>query len=233
MVAGHVGAHVSPGVGELDRGEDLVGETDEFGIVVAEQAQQQAPHRLSRTCGVRAQGSKRCIARDLQIGAKSRQQILEGRQGQAALGDGVVQRHEHRMAGFTMETEVQFLLPGVERFAAVTVVLGLVGKVVCRAEKGVERDHVGPQGRGHEARSHRKILVVDARKLLAVAVGALHGPRTGGWGQPGQRLAGGAGVAARLGGHARTSAAQNCTDHGRGPLRSGAPSPTARLCRVM
>ncbi len=89
VVAGGVGSHVLPVVGQLHGGRDLVGIANQLGVVVTEQSEKQPSHRLSRTCGVGAQRSKRRIARDLEIGAKCRQQILKGRQGQTALVDGV------------------------------------------------------------------------------------------------------------------------------------------------
>ena len=150
-----------------------------------------------------------------------------------------MQGHEHRVAGLAVKTSVQLLLPGIQRLVAVAVVLRLVGEIVSRAGKGVKRNHMGPQGRGYEAGSHREVLVVGARKLLAVVVGALHRPRPGGWVQPGQ---GGPGLAERRfcapiatcsAGQTPASAAQDRTDHDRFPFGSADGAPTARLCRLM
>ncbi len=77
---------------------------------------------------------------------------------------------------------------------------------------------------------------MGTRELFAVAVRALHRPRSGWWVQPGQRcldLGWRARIVACPIGQAQASAAQDRPDHGRAPLGSGEGSPTARLCRVM
>ncbi len=178
--ARNVHAQVLPEVDELQGGADGVALRQGLGIRHAIQVQQQPPHGVGRAAAVVEQGGAvgvgGAVAGFLGVLHEGAEQVVEQRHGQAMLAQHALQRAEHggparagrrpRGHGGQLGAVGGQVAQALGRHG-----VALVGDVIGRARKGVQRGNGRAQVRRAQQRGHGKVLVVR------------HGRRRGGRGR--------------------------------------------------
>ncbi len=173
-----VAADVLPEVRQLQRRAQRVGGPVELLIVVARNPQHETAHRVCRSPAVVEHVVPRLVPVRRDILTKRAEQILEELHRKVARANRLSNREKYligRIAGFGLYTRVQPVLPIVQQPQALNGrPTALVGKVIRRARKRIERRHVRAHGGGQQPRRNREILVVRARHPLARSIGGAH-----------------------------------------------------------
>ena len=148
----------------------VIGKSIAVCVLVPEEPQHDAAHRVGRVPTVTQNLFPGVVAGPPRIHSKRSQQITERLQWQPIALQGVSQGHEGGMGCVPGPCPFQVPLPAIQRLQAGSLVFGFIGEIVRVARKGVHRMYGGAQVARQQPGADRKVFIVAARLRRAVCV---------------------------------------------------------------